>query len=327
MSTPVKVTVTGAAGQIGYALLFRIASGEMLGKDTPVHLNLLEIPDAVKAAEGTAMELDDCAFPLLAGIDIFDDAGKAFDGCNVGLLVGARPRGPGMERSDLLEANGGIFKPQGEAINAGAANDVKVLVVGNPANTNALIAMENAPDVPNERFTAMVRLDHNRAMAQLAEKLGIGVSDITNMTVWGNHSTTQVPDLGNCQVNGESAWQAVDDEGWIFDDFIPTVAKRGAAIIDARGASSAASAANAAIDHVHDWVNGTPEGDWVSMGVPADGSYDIPEGIISGFPCTCKDGEYEIVQDLRVGDAIRERIDATVAELQEERSAVESLLS
>ena len=325
--TPVKVTVTGAAGQIGYALLFRIAAGEMLGDDTPVHLNLLEIPDAVKAAEGTAMELDDCAFPLLAGIDIFDDPNKAFDGCNVGLLVGARPRGPGMERSDLLEANGGIFKPQGEAINAGAADDVKILVVGNPANTNALIAMSNAPDVPNERFTAMLRLDHNRAIAQLAEKLDVGVSDVTQMTVWGNHSTTQVPDLGNCQVNGESAWMAVDDEGWIFDDFIPTVAKRGAAIIDARGASSAASAANAAIDHVHDWMRGTPEGDWVSMGIPADGSYEIPEGIIAGHPCTCKDGEYEIVQDLRIGDAIRERIDATVAELQEERSAVESLLA
>jgi malate dehydrogenase len=323
---PVKVTVTGAAGQIGYALLFRIAAGEMLGKDTPVHLNLLEIPDAVKAAEGTAMELNDCAFPLLSGIDIFDDPKQAFDGCNVGLLVGARPRGPGMERSDLLEANGGIFKPQGEAINEGAADDIKVLVVGNPANTNALIAMSNAPDVPDDRFTAMVRLDHNRAIAQLAQKLEVGVSDITQMTVWGNHSTTQVPDLGNCQVNGESAWMAVDDESWIFDDFIPTVAKRGAAIIDARGASSAASAANAAIDHVHDWVLGTPEGDWVSMGIPSDGSYDIPEGIISGFPCTCKDGEYEIVQDLRIGDAIRERIDATVAELQEERSAVESLL-
>ena len=325
-SAPVKVTVTGAAGQIGYALLFRIAAGEMLGEDTPVHLNLLEIPDAVKAAEGTAMELDDCAFPLLAGIDIFDDAEKAFDGCNVGLLVGAKPRGPGMERSDLLEANGGIFKPQGEAINAGAADDVKILVVGNPANTNALIAMSHAPDVPNERFTAMVRLDHNRAIAQLAQKLDVKVSDITKMTVWGNHSTTQVPDLGNCQVNGESAWMAVDDEGWIFDDFIPTVAKRGAAIIDARGASSAASAANAAIDHVHDWVLGTPEGDWVSMAVPADGSYDVPEGIISGFPCTCENGEYKIVQDLRIGDAIRERIDATVAELQEERQAVEDLL-
>ena len=325
MSSPVKVTVTGAAGQIGYALLFRIAAGEMLGPDREVHIDLLEIPDAVKAAEGTAMELDDCAFPLLAGIDIHDDPKAAFDGCNIGLLVGARPRGPGMERSDLLEANGGIFKPQGEAINAGAADDVKVLVVGNPANTNALIAMANAPDVPNERFTAMVRLDHNRAIAQLAQKLEVGVSDVTRMTVWGNHSTTQVPDLGNCQVKGESAWTAVGDDAWILDEFIPTVAKRGAAIIDARGASSAASAANAAIDHVHDWVLGTDEGDWVSMGVPADGSYDIPEGIIAGHPCTCAGGEYEIVSALRIGDAIRERIDATVAELQEEREAVSGL--
>jgi malate dehydrogenase len=321
----VNVTVTGAAGQIGYALLFRIASGQMLGDSVPVHLRLLEIPDAVQAAEGTAMELDDCAFPLLAGVDVFDDPKAAFDRCNVALLVGARPRGPGMERSDLLEANGGIFKPQGEALNAGAADDVRVLVVGNPANTNALIAMANAPDVPNERFTAMVRLDHNRAIAQLAQRLDVPVSAITNMTVWGNHSTTQVPDLGNCQVNGESAWTAVGDDAWIMDEFIPTVAKRGAAIIDARGASSAASAANAAIDHVHDWVVGTPEGDWVSMGVPADGSYDIGEGIISGFPCTCADGEYEIVQDLRIGDAIRERIDATVEELRSERDAVAEL--
>jgi malate dehydrogenase len=325
VATPVKVTVTGAAGQIGYALLFRIASGEMLGQDTPVHLNLLEIPDAVKAAEGTAMELDDCAFPLLSGIDIFDDPKPAFDGCNIALLVGARPRGPGMERSDLLEANGGIFKPQGEAINAGAADDVKVLVVGNPANTNALIAMANAPDVPDERFTAMLRLDHNRAIAQLAHKTGAAVSDITKMTIWGNHSTTQVPDIGNAEIAGESAWMKVDDEGWIFDDFIPTVAKRGAAIIDARGASSAASAANAAIDHVHDWVLGTPEGDWVSMGVPADGSYEIPEGVIAGMPCTCANGEWKVVDGLRVGDAIRERIDATVAELNEERQAVADL--
>jgi malate dehydrogenase len=325
MASPVKVTVTGAAGQIGYALLFRIASGEMLGPDTQVHLNLLEIPDAVKAAEGTAMELDDCAFPLLAGIDIHDDPKAAFDGANIGLLVGARPRGPGMERSDLLEANGGIFKPQGEAINAGAADDIKVLVVGNPANTNALIAMSNAPDVPRERFSSMMRLDHNRAIAQLAQKLSTEVSAITNMTVWGNHSTTQVPDLGNCQVNGESAWMAVDDTDWILGEFMPTVAKRGAAIIDARGASSAASAANAAIDHVHDWVLGTPEGDWVSMGVPADGSYGIEEGVISGYPCTCSNGEYEIVQGLRIGEAIQERIDATVAELREERDAVDGL--
>ena len=323
--SPVKVTVTGAAGQIGYALLFRIASGEMLGSDTPVHLNLLEIPDAVKAAEGTAMELDDCAFPLLAGIDIYDDPKPAFDGCNIGLLVGARPRGPGMERSDLLEANGGIFKPQGEAINGGAADDVKILVVGNPANTNALIAMSNAPDVPNERFTAMLRLDHNRAIAQLAHRTGAAIPDVTNMTVWGNHSTTQYPDLVNAKVEGSSAWEAVGDEAWIADEFIPTVAKRGAAIIDARGASSAASAANAAIDHVHDWVLGTPDGDWVSMGVPADGSYEVSEGIISGYPCTCANGEYSIAEGLEITDFSRERIDASVAELNEEREAVAGL--
>jgi malate dehydrogenase len=325
VSNPVKVTVTGAAGQIGYALLFRIASGEMLGPDTKVHLNLLEIPDAVKAAEGTAMELDDCAFPLLAGIDIHDDAKAAFDGANVGLLVGARPRGPGMERSDLLEANGGIFKPQGEAINAGAADDIKVLVVGNPANTNALIAMSNAPDVPRERFTAMVRLDHNRAIAQLAKRTGTEVSEISNMTIWGNHSTTQYPDLVNAKVNGSSAWDAVGDEAWIADEFIPTVAKRGAAIIDARGASSAASAANAAIDHVHDWVLGTVEGDWVSMGIPSDGSYDVAEGIISGYPVTCSGGEYTIVEGLEVPDFSRERIDASAKELHDEREAVDGL--
>ena len=323
--SPVNVTVTGAAGQIGYALLFRVAAGEMLGPDTPVRLKLLEIPDAVKAAEGTAMELDDCAFPLLAGIDIHDDPKDAFDGCNIGLLVGARPRGPGMERSDLLEANGGIFKPQGEAINAGAADDVKILVVGNPANTNALIANANAPDVPNERFTAMVRLDHNRAIAQLANKTQTQISDVTNMTIWGNHSTTQYPDLVNAKVKGEKAWDVVDDEAWIADDFIPTVAKRGAAIIDARGASSAASAANAAIDHVHDWVLGTPDGDWVSMGIPADGTYDVAEGIISGYPCTCSEGEYSIVEGLEITDFSRERIDATVAELNEERDAVAGL--
>ncbi|CAN5601208.1 malate dehydrogenase [soil metagenome] len=325
MSSPVKVTVNGAAGQIGYALLFRIASGEMLGPDTKVHLNLLEIPDAVKAAEGTAMELDDCAFPLLAGIDIHDDAKAAFDGTNIGLLVGARPRGPGMERSDLLEANGGIFKPQGEAINAGAADDIKVLVVGNPANTNALIAMSNAPDVPKARFTAMVRLDHNRAIAQLATRTGAEVSEITNMTIWGNHSTTQYPDLVNAKVKGGSAWDAVGDEAWIADEFIPTVAKRGAAIIDARGSSSAASAANAAIDHVHDWVLGTGDGDWVSMGIPSDGSYDVAEGIISGYPVTCSGGEYTIVEGLEVPDFSRERIDATAKELHDEREAVDGL--
>jgi malate dehydrogenase len=325
VSNPVKVTVTGAAGQIGYALLFRIASGQMLGSDTPVELSLLEIPDAVKAAEGTAMELDDCAFPLLSKIDIFDDPRQAFDGCNVGLLVGARPRGPGMERSDLLEANGGIFKPQGEAIAAGAADDVRILVVGNPANTNCLIAMSNADGVPRERFTAMMRLDHNRAIAQLADKLGKSVSDVTNMTVWGNHSTTQYPDVVNAKVNGSSAWDAVDDEAWIADEFIPRVAKRGAAIIEARGASSAASAANAAIDHVHDWVLGTPEGDWVSMGVPTDGSYGVEEGIVAGMPCACSDGQWSIVEGLEVPEFSRGRIDASAAELREERDAVDQL--
>jgi malate dehydrogenase len=325
VSSPVKVTVTGAAGQIGYAILFRIAAGEMLGQDTPVRLKLLEIPDAVKAAEGTAMELEDCAFPLLAGIDITDDPNAAFEGTEVALLVGARPRGPGMERADLLEANGGIFRPQGKAINDHADDGVRVLVVGNPANTNALIAMSNAPDVPRERFTAMLRLDHNRAIAQLAKKTGAAVSEITNMTIWGNHSTTQVPDLGNAKVKGESAWMAVDDENWILNEFIPTVAKRGAAIIDARGASSAASAANAAIDHVHDWVLGTPEGDWVSMGVCSDGSYGVEEGLISGAPCTCSGGEWSLVEDLRIGDALRPLIDASVAELVEERDAVKQL--
>ncbi|MGZ5314922.1 MAG: malate dehydrogenase [Solirubrobacterales bacterium] len=323
--SPVNVTVTGAAGQIGYAILFRIAAGEMLGTDTKVRLRLLEIPDAVKAAEGTAMELDDCAFPLLDGIDIFDDPKQAFDGCNVGLLVGARPRGPGMERADLLEANGGIFKPQGEAINAGAADDVKVLVVGNPANTNCLIAASNALNVPRERFNAMVRLDHNRAIAQLAQRTGSEVSDVTNMTIWGNHSTTQYPDLVNAKVKGGSAWDAVGDEGWIADEFIPTVAKRGAAVIAARGSSSAASAANAAIDHVHDWVLGTPEGDWVSMAVPSDGSYGIAEGVFSGLPCTCSGGSYTVVEGLEVPDFSRERIDASVAELREERESVEGM--
>ncbi len=324
--TPVKVTVTGAAGQIGYALLFRIASGQMLGPDTPVELSLLEIPDAIKAAEGTAMELDDCAFPLLHRVDITDDANRAFEGANIGLLVGARPRGPGMERGDLLEANGGIFKPQGEAINNGAADDIKVLVVGNPANTNCLIAMSNAPDVPRERFTAMMRLDHNRATTQVANKLGKPVTAISNITTWGNHSATQYPDLVNAKVDGgDSAWDAVDDEAWIADEFIPRVAKRGAEIIEARGSSSAASAANAAIDHVHDWVLGTPDGDWVSMAVPADGSYGIGEGIICGFPCECSGGEWSIVQGLEVPDFSRERIDKSVLELQEERDAVSQL--
>ncbi len=282
--TPVRVAVTGAAGQIGYAILFRVASGQLLGPDTPVHLSLLEIPDAVKAAEGTAMELDDCAFPLLAGIDIDDDPNKAFDGVNIALLVGAKPRSKGMERSDLLEANGGIFKPQGEALNSHAASDVKVLVVGNPANTNCLIARSNAPDISNDRFTAMTRLDHNRAIAQLAKKTGAAIKDITNMIVWGNHSATQYPDIFHAKVGGKDAAEMIDDQEWLENDFIPTVQKRGAAIIDARGMSSAASAANAAIDHVHDWVLGTPDGDWVSMSIPSDGSYGVDEGVISQLP-------------------------------------------
>jgi len=320
-----KVTVTGAAGQIGYALLFRIASGQLLGPDTKVHLNLLEIPQAVKAAEGTALELFDAAFPLLAGVDIYDDPKQAFEGTNIALLVGARPRTKGMERADLLEANGGIFKPQGEAIAAGAASDVRVLVVGNPANTNALIAQRNADGVPAERFTAMTRLDHNRAVAQLATKTGAEVSQITNMAIWGNHSPTMYPDLFNAKVNGRRAWDVVGDEAWVADEFIPRVGKRGAEIIEARGASSAASAASAAIDHVYDWVNGTADGDWVSMAVPSDGSYDVPEGIISSFPVTTANGEWKIVQGLDVPDFSRERINKTVNELQEERDAVAKL--
>ncbi|MGW0889582.1 malate dehydrogenase [Saccharopolyspora sp. NPDC002578] len=321
---PVTVTVTGGAGQIGYALLFRIASGQLIGADTPIKLRLLEIPQAVKAAQGTAMELDDCAFPLLSSVDVFDDARAAFDGTNVALLVGARPRTKGMERGDLLEANGGIFKPQGEAINAGAADDVKVLVVGNPANTNALIAQSHAPDVPAERFTAMTRLDHNRALTQLAQKLGATVTEIKKLTIWGNHSATQYPDLFHAEVDGKIAAEQVE-RSWLADEFIPTVAKRGAAIIEARGASSAASAANAAIDHVHTWVNGTPEGDWTSAGVVSDGSYGVPEGIISSFPVTAKDGRFEIVQGLDIDEFSRQRIDASVNELVEERDAVRGL--
>jgi malate dehydrogenase len=325
MSQPVKVTVTGAAGQIGYALLFRIASGQLLGPNRPVHLNLLEIPDAVKAAEGTALELFDCAFPALAGIDIYDNPRQAFDGANVALLVGARPRTKGMERADLLEANGAIFKPQGEAIAAGAADDVRVLVVGNPANTNALIAQSNADGVPRERFTAMTRLDHNRAVAQLAQKTGAAVSEITNMAVWGNHSPTMYPDLFNAKVKGQRAWDAVGDESWVADEYIPRVGKRGAEIIEARGASSAASAANAAIDHMRDWLLGTADGDWVSMAVPSDGSYGVAEGIISSFPCRCSDGDYEIVQGLDVPEFSQARIDKTVDELLGERDAVRQL--
>jgi malate dehydrogenase len=319
------VTVTGAAGQIGYALLFRIASGQMLGPGTPVHLKLLEIPDAVKAAEGTAMELDDCAFPLLRAIDIYDDPNPAFDGAEVVLLVGARPRTKGMERSDLLEANGAIFKPQGEALAGHADDSVRVLTVGNPANTNALIAMSNASGVPRERFTAMTRLDHNRALAQLAKKADCEVSDITNMGVWGNHSPTMYPDLFNARVKGQVAAEVVNDQDWLENDFLPTVGKRGAAIIEARGASSAASAANAAIDHVHDWVLGTPEGDWVSMAVPSDGSYGVEEGLISSFPCRCSGGEWEIVQGLELNDFSRSKLELTVNELKEERDAVKEL--
>jgi malate dehydrogenase len=324
MAAPVKVTVTGAAGQIGYALLFRIASGQLLGPKTPVALQLLEIPQAVRAAEGTAMELQDGAFPLLSSIDIYDDAKAAFTGANVALLVGARPRTKGMERGDLLEANGGIFKPQGEAINAGAADDIKVLVVGNPANTNALIAQAHAPDVPAERFTAMTRLDHNRAVGQLAAKLGVSVSEVHQLTIWGNHSATQYPDLYNAKVGGKTAAELVE-ESWLKDEFIPTVAKRGAAIIEARGASSAASAASAAIDHVFTWVNGTADGDWTSMAVPSDGSYGVPAGLISSFPVTTSNGKYEIVQGLEINAFSREKIDASVAELAEERDAVKGL--
>lgn len=322
---PVTVTVTGAAGQIGYALLFRIASGQLLGQDTPVRLRLLEIPQAVRAAEGTALELEDCAFPLLTSTDIFDDPRAAFDGTEAALLVGARPRAQGMERGDLLEANGGIFRPQGEAINAGAADDVKVLVVGNPANTNALIARAHAPDVPAEQFTAMTRLDHNRAIGQLAAKLDVPVADIRKMTIWGNHSATQYPDIFHAEVKGHNAAESVNDQAWLENEFIPRVAKRGAEIIEARGASSAASAANAAIDHFYDWVNGTADGDWVSMGIPSDGSYGVPEGLMSSFPVTCTGGTYTIVPGLDINEFSRERIDASVRELAEERDAVREL--
>lgn len=324
MTTPVNVTVTGAAGQIGYALLFRIASGQLLGPDTPVRLRLLEIPQAVKAAEGTAMELDDCAFDLLRGIDVYDNPTDGFDQANVALLVGARPRGAGMERADLLEANGGIFKPQGEAINAGAAEDIRVLVVGNPANTNALIAQAHAPDVPAERFNAMTRLDHNRALSQLSAKTGSPVTDIKDLTIWGNHSASQYPDIFHATVAGRNAADLVD-EAWLADDFIPTVAKRGAAIIDARGSSSAASAANAAIDHTHDWILGTPADSWTSAAIPSDGSYGVPEGLISSFPVRSSGGSWQIVQGLEVNEFSQARIDATVAELEQEREAVRSL--
>ncbi|OKL50349.1 malate dehydrogenase [Boudabousia marimammalium] len=322
--TPVTVTVTGAAGQIGYALLFRIASGQLLGPDTPVKINMLEIPPALKAAEGTAMELNDCAFPLLDSINITDDANKGFDGANVALLVGARPRTKGMERADLLKANGGIFGPQGKAINDHAADDIRVLVVGNPANTNALIASAAAPDVPASRFTAMMRLDHNRAISQLAEKLNVPVADIKKMLVWGNHSADQYPDVSYATVAGKPAADMVDS-AWLEEYFVPTVAKRGAAIIEARGASSAASAANAAIDHVYNWVNGTPENDWVTAGVASDGSYGVPEGLIYGFPCTSKGAEWEIVQGLELSEATKAGIQKNIEALESERDAVREL--
>jgi malate dehydrogenase len=323
--TPVTVTVTGAAGQIGYALLFRVASGQLLGADVPVALRLLEIEPALKAAAGTAMELDDSAFPLLTSIEVTADVKAAFDGVNVALLVGARPRTAGMERGDLLEANGGIFKPQGEAINAGAADDVRVLVVGNPANTNALIAASHAPDVPADRFTAMMRLDHNRALSQLSKKTGAPVSSITRLTIWGNHSATQYPDIFHAEVDGKNAAEVVNDQQWLETEFIPTVAKRGAAIIEARGSSSAASAANAALDHVYDWVNGTAPGDWTSSAIVSDGSYGVPEGLISSFPVTSTGGAWQVVPDLEINDFSRSRIDASIRELQEERDAVRAL--
>ena len=321
MSNPVRVTVTGAAGQIGYSLVFRIASGALLGPDQSVDLRLLEIPQAMGALDGVAMELIDCSFPLLAGLDLHDNPDEAFDGVNVALLVGSRPRTKGMERAELLSANGAIFTVQGKALNDHAADDVKVLVVGNPANTNCLIAMNNAPDVPRERFTSMMRLDHNRAVAQLANKLAVPVTEVSEMGVWGNHSPTMYPDLFHAKVGGRQAAGAVDDQAWIENDFLPNVGKRGAAVIEARGASSAASAANAAIDHVYDWVNGTGGG-WVSMGVASDGSYGVPEGLISGFPCTCEGGEYKIVGGLELTDFSREKIDASVAELVGERDTV-----
>ena len=326
MSTaaPVKIAVTGAAGQICYNLLFRIASGSLLG-DTPIELRLLEITPALKALEGVVMELDDCAFGNLVNIEIGDDPNKVFDGVNLAMLVGAMPRKAGMERGDLLSANGAIFTAQGRALNDVAADDVKVLVTGNPANTNALIASRNAPDIPVERFNALTRLDHNRALTQLAAKAGCTVNDITHMTIWGNHSATQYPDLFNAKVNGQNAAELVNDQDWIESTFIPTVAKRGAAIIEARGLSSAASAANATVEHMRDWVLGTPEGDWVSMAVPSDGSYGVPEGLISSFPCTVKDGQYSIVQGLELNEFSRGRIDASVAELMDERNAVTEL--
>jgi malate dehydrogenase len=324
-AAPVKVAVTGAAGQIGYSLLFRIANGDLLGPDTPVELRLLEIAPALKTLEGVVMELDDCAFPLLSAVETGEDPDAIFDSVNIALLVGARPRTKGMERGDLLSANGAIFSVQGRSLNEHAADDVRILVPGNPANTNALIAMSNAPDVPPQRFTAMTRLDHNRAVGQLAKKAGVPVTDIRRMTIWGNHSATQYPDLFHAEVAGKNAAELVDDQNWLENDFIPAVQKRGAAIIDARGASSAASAASAVIDAVHDWMLGTRDGDWVSMAVASDGSYGVPEGLVSSFPCTTAGGDWSIVAGLGIDAFSRVRIDASVAELGEERTAVEEL--
>lgn len=325
MTTPVKIAVTGAAGQIGYSLLFRIASGAMLGPDTPIILQLLEITPALGALGGVKMELDDCAFAPLVDVVMTDDPNIAFGDADIAMLVGAMPRKDGMERADLLSANGGIFKPQGQAISANAKKDVKVLVVGNPANTNALIAMSNAKNIDPGQFTAMTRLDHNRAVSQLAQHLGKPVTSVKKMTIWGNHSTTQYPDLFHCEVDGKNAASLVNAQGWINDTFIPTVAKRGATVIKARGSSSAASAANAAMEHMRSWVLGTPVGDWVSMAVPSDGSYGIPRGLISSFPCTCANGSYSIVQGLDIDDFSRAKIDASVNELKEERDAVRAL--
>ena len=322
---PVKVAVTGAAGQIGYSLLFRLANGDLLGKDTPIELRLLEITPALKTLEGVVMELDDCAFPTLAKVEIGDDPRTIFDGVRHALLVGARPRGPGMERGDLLEANGGIFAPQGKALNEVAGDDVHVTVTGNPANTNALIAMSNAPDIPKNHFAALTRLDHNRAISQLAAKVGVPVTQVRHMTIWGNHSATQYPDIFHAEVGGRNAAEAINDEQWLAETFIPTIAKRGAAIIEARGSSSAASAASATIDHARTWLEGTPEGDWVSMAVYSDGSYGVPEGLMSSFPVTVSGGEWSIVQGLDVNDFSRQRIDKSVAELEEEREAVKGL--
>ena len=322
---PIRIAVTGAAGQIGYSLVFRIASGQLCGSNQPVILQLLEIPPAMRALEGVAMELDDCAFPLLKEIELSDQAEQAFNEANIALLVGSRPRSKGMERKDLLEANGEIFTGQGEALNKKAADDIRVLVVGNPANTNCLIAMNNAPDIPSQRFTAMTRLDHNRAITQVAHKLDIPTTEITKMTIWGNHSATQYPDLFNCEISDKSAAEVIDDQNWLENTFIPSVQQRGAAIIEARGASSAASAANAAIDHVRDWTGSTPENDWVSMAVCSDGSYGVEEGLISSFPVKCSDGNWEIVKDLEIDDFSKMKIDASIKELSEERDTVSGL--